>query len=100
MVESALEKDATALIFVHNHPSGSAEPSKSDRQLTRDLVYAASILQIKVVDHIIIGDNTYFSFANEGLIEAYELDFISLKMRGDAEAKRRRNRTGSDSSSY
>jgi DNA repair protein RadC len=87
VVESALEKNATALIFVHNHPSGSAEPSQSDKQLTRDLVYAGSIMQIKVVDHIIIGDNTYFSFANEGLIEEYELDFISLKMRGNGGVK-------------
>ena len=96
VVESALEKNATALIFVHNHPSGSAEPSQSDRQLTRDLVYAGSFMQIKVVDHIVIGNNTYFSFANEGLIEEYELDFISLKMRGTAETKRGRNRAGPD----
>ena len=87
VIESALEKNATALIFVHNHPSGSPEPSQSDKQLTRDLVYAGSIMQIKVVDHIIIGDNTYFSFANEGLIEEYEMDFIGLKMRGTGEAK-------------
>ncbi len=99
VVESAIEKNATALIFVHNHPSGSVEPSQSDKQLTRDLVYASSIMQIKVVDHIIIGDNTYFSFANEGLIEEYELDFISLKMRGADKTKRGQNRAGSDGSS-
>jgi DNA repair protein RadC len=87
VVESALEKKAAALIFVHNHPSGSVEPSQSDKQLTRDLVYASSIMQIKVVDHIIIGNNTYFSFANEGLIEEYEMDFVSLKMRGNAGTK-------------
>ena len=40
--------------------------------MTRDLVYAAGVMQIKVLDHIIIGDNTYFSFAGEGLIEEYE----------------------------
>ena len=52
-------------------------------------------MQIKVVDHIIIGNNTYFSFANEGLIEEYELDFVGLTMRGTAEAKRRRYRANS-----
>ena len=46
-------------------------------------------MRIKVVDHIIIGDNRYFSFAGEGLIEEYELDFMNLKLRGTSEAKRR-----------
>ena len=46
-------------------------------------------MQIKVLDHIIIGNNRYFSFAGEGLIEEYELDFLNLKMRGVSEAKRR-----------
>jgi len=50
--------------------------------VTRDLVYAASIVQIKVLDHIIIGDNTYYSFAGEGLIEKYGDDFLNLKIRG------------------
>jgi DNA repair protein RadC len=99
VMESALAKNATSLIFVHNHPSGNAEPSQNDKQLTRDLVYAGSIMQIKVIDHIIIGNNTYFSFANEGLIEEYELDFLGLRIRGTAEAKRRRYRAMSDPSS-
>ena len=99
VMEDALEKNAAALIFAHNHPSGNAEPSQSDRQLTRDLVYAGSIMQIRVLDHIVIGNNTYFSFATEGLIEEYELDFLGLKMKGTAEAKRRRYRAASESSS-
>jgi DNA repair protein RadC len=45
-------------------------------------------MRIKVLDHIIIGDNCYFSFAGQGLIEEYSLDFINLKMRGVSEAKR------------
>jgi DNA repair protein RadC len=98
VMEGALAKNAAALIFVHNHPSGNAEPSQNDKQLTRDLVYAGSIMQIKVVDHIIIGNNTYFSFANEGLIEEYELDFLGLRIRGTAEAKRRRYRASSSDS--
>ncbi len=78
----ALKNNATGLIFVHNHPSGNPEPSDNDKEVTRDLVYAARIMQIKVLDHIIIGDNRYFSFAAEGLIERYEVDFLSMKIKG------------------
>jgi len=99
VIESALEKNATALIFAHNHPSGNTEPSQNDKQVTRDLVYAGSIMQIKVIDHLIIGNNTYFSFASEGLIEEYELDFVGLGIKGTAEAKRRRYRESSGPSS-
>ncbi len=92
VAESAIKHNAVALIFVHNHPSGNPEPSKSDRDLTRDLVYTGTIMHIKVLDHIIIGDNRYFSFAGEGLIEEYEMDFLNLRVRGTAEAKRNRYR--------
>jgi len=67
------------VLCAHNHPSGSPEPSDNDKQVTQDLVSAANTIQIKVLDHIIIGDNRYFSFADEGLIEEYNLDFLSLK---------------------
>ena len=89
VVESAIKHNATSLIFVHNHPSGDPEPSSNDRVVTRDLVYAGCIMQIKVLDHIIIGNNKYFSFAGEGLIEEYELDFLNLRATRTAEAKRR-----------
>lgn len=59
-------------------PSGSPEPSQSDRDITEDLVFAANLMQIKVLDHIIIGDNKYFSFADQGLINAY-LNSLSMK---------------------
>ncbi len=81
VMESALRKNAVALILAHNHPSGSTEPSTSDHQLTRDLVYAASMMQINVLDHLIIGDNKYYSFAREGLIEDFEVDFLGLKLK-------------------
>ncbi len=87
VIESAIKHGAASLIFAHNHPSGNPEPSTSDKELTRDLVHAACIMQIKVLDHIIIGDNKYFSFTGEGLIEEYELDFLGS--RGASEAKRR-----------
>jgi len=89
VMESAIKNNAVSLIFVHNHPSGHPEPSKSDKELTRDLVYAGSIMQVRVLDHIIIGNDRYFSFAGEGLIEQYELDFLNLKIGGVSEAKRR-----------
>ncbi|NQT30891.1 MAG: DNA repair protein RadC [Deltaproteobacteria bacterium] len=82
IVESAINHRATALIFAHNHPAGDPAPSKQDKQLTRDLVFVGSILQIKVLDHIIIGNSHYFSFADQGLIEKYEDSFMSLKIRG------------------
>ena len=89
VMESAIKNSAVSLVFVHNHPAGDPQPSKSDKELTKDLVYAGSIMRIRVLDHIIIGNNRYFSFAGEGLIEEYELDFLNLKMRGVSEAKRR-----------
>ena len=70
------------MYFVHNHPSGDPTPSKSDKQLTRDLVFLGNVLQIKVLDHIIVGENRYFSFADEGLIQKYEDNFLNLKIRG------------------
>ncbi len=82
VVESAIRYNAASLIFVHNHPSGNPSPSRNDRELTRDLVYAANIIGIKVLDHIIIGDNRYFSFAGEGLLEKYESNFLTLKIGG------------------
>jgi len=89
VIEGAIKNNAASLIFTHNHPSGNPEPSNSDSDLTKDLVYAGSIMQIRVLDHIIIGENKYFSFAGEGLIEQYEMDFLNLKLRGVSEAKSR-----------
>lgn len=72
VMAGALRNNATALIFVHNHPSGEPAPSQEDKSITRELVLAARVMQIKVLDHIIIGDNRFFSFAAEGLITVYE----------------------------
>jgi DNA repair proteins len=83
ITEKAIKYNAAALVFAHNHPAGNPEPSDNDKQLTRDLVFAGNIMQIKVLDHIIIGNNRYFSFADEGLIEEYNLNFLSLKRGGD-----------------
>jgi len=92
VMQGAIKYSAVSLVFVHNHPSGNPEPSGSDEELTRDLVYAGMVMQIKVLDHIIIGNDRYFSFAGEGLIEKYQMDFLNLKVKGASEAKRRRYR--------
>ncbi len=89
VMEGALKSSAVSVIFVHNHPSGNPEPGTHDKDLTRDLVYAGKIMRINVLDHIIIGDNRYYSFAGDGLIEEYELDFLNLKLRGTSEGKKR-----------
>jgi DNA repair protein RadC len=87
IIEGAINHNATVLIFAHNHPAGDPTPSKSDKQLTRDLVFVGNILQIKVLDHIIIGGNRYFSFADEGMITRYEDNFLNLKIRSVFESK-------------
>ena len=81
IVASAITCGAASVIFVHNHPSADPTPSKSDRRFTRDLVFIGEIVQIKVLDHIIIGGNRYFSFADEGLINKYQLDLLNLRIR-------------------
>lgn len=64
----ALECQAAGLVFVHNHPSGDPAPSPEDRRVTRHLLQAAELLHIQVLDHIIIGRERYFSFADAGCL--------------------------------
>lgn len=68
ILKSALLKEATALVLCHNHPSGVARPSSEDRKTTHQLVTAGKIFDIKVLDHLIIGENSYFSLADEGMM--------------------------------
>mgnify|MGYP006166568501 FL=1 len=64
----ALQYGAAAVIFAHNHPSGVAEPSSADRRITERLQSALSLLDIRVLDHIIVGAGREYSFAEEGLL--------------------------------
>ena len=73
IVARALQVNASALIAAHNHPSGAAEPSESDRMLTQDLIAASRPLGMKVLDHIIVGDEATYSFADSGLLDELEL---------------------------
>jgi DNA repair protein RadC len=77
VVKVALRHSAAALVLVHNHPSGVAQPSEDDKKITRDIVFACRLMGMKVHDHIIIGDNEKFSFADTGIIEQYDKDFDS-----------------------
>lgn len=63
--KAALEQNATAIVLVHNHPSGKLEPSKQDIELTQSIIVAGNQLKIPVHDHVIITQNDYFSFRNQ-----------------------------------
>lgn len=64
--QTALLSNATKIVLCHNHPSGSLKPSRQDDILTNEAVKAGRILRIPVVDHIILSDSDYFSYADEG----------------------------------
>jgi DNA repair protein RadC len=68
VLENALRRKASALILVHNHPSGYVQPSEADVRLTRTLQETARALDILVHDHLIVGENRFFSFREEGLM--------------------------------
>lgn len=67
-LRKALELGATSIILAHNHPSGNLNPSEADKQLTKKLQTAAESIDIKVLDHLIVTEKSYFSFADEGLL--------------------------------
>ena len=72
IIQTAIRYNTPSIIVAHNHPSGSINPSKDDISFTKSLMMATKATGIRFFDHIIIGNNRYFSFADEGLIEEYE----------------------------
>ena len=68
ILKKALEEDAVSIILCHNHPSGNLKPSRADEELTQRIKDAAKLLDIKLLDHIIVSMNGYFSFADAGLL--------------------------------
>ena len=68
ILKKALEEDAVSVILCHNHPSGSLKPSRADEELTFKIKEAAKYFDIKVLDHLIVSDDGYFSFADEGIL--------------------------------
>ena len=68
ILRTALLTASEKVILVHNHPTGVLHPSKPDEELTKKIVGAGKILDIRLLDHLIISEDTYFSFADEGII--------------------------------
>ena len=68
IVKQALARNAAAVIFAHNHPSGVAQPSQADELLTRNLQEALALVEVKVLDHFIVAGNQAISFAERGLL--------------------------------
>lgn len=68
VVQRVLELKAAAVVFAHQHPSGITEPSSADRTLTQQLQAALALIDVRVLDHIIVGQGTPYSFAESGLL--------------------------------
>ena len=68
ILKKALEKNAVSLILCHNHPSGSLKPSRADEELTHKIKEASKFFDIKVLDHLIVSEDGYYSFADQGLL--------------------------------
>jgi len=68
IMKTAIDKLATSMILCHNHPSGNLEPSEADIKITNKLKEAAKIIDIPVLDHVIVTDSSYYSFADEGMM--------------------------------
>jgi DNA repair protein RadC len=68
ILKKALEHDAVSLVLCHNHPSGSLKPSRQDEELTGKIKEASKYFDIKVLDHIIVSEEGYYSFADEGIL--------------------------------
>lgn len=66
--KTALDHHASSIILGHNHPSGHVEPSEADLKLTRKIKEAGNMLDVSVIDHLIIGENKFYSFADEGIL--------------------------------
>lgn len=80
VVKAALNQHAAALIFAHNHPSGDPKPSTEDVLITRQLVFACRVMGVTVHEHLVIGDNRYFSFADQGYIAQMNREYEKSKV--------------------
>ncbi len=72
----AFERKASSIILVHNHPSGDPTPSKEDIKFTKNLILAGYLLQCKILDHIIIGKDGYYSMVEKGILENLEKEIL------------------------
>ena len=74
VLKEVIKESAASVIFLHNHPSGESNPSKNDLDITERLASACELVGVKVLDHIILGEDNYFSFAQEGLLKKVGTD--------------------------
>jgi DNA repair protein RadC len=88
VVQAALAHNAAGLLLVHNHPSGESRPSREDKCLTRQLLHACRVMGITVHEHLIIGDNQYYSFADHGDIAELNRQY-DAQMQGCRETRSR-----------
>jgi len=72
IVKKALDNNATSIILVHNHPSGNLKPNTADEKTTQKIMKSCKVIGVRVLDHIIIGDNNYYSYADAGKIKKWE----------------------------
>ena len=77
VLKEIIKESAASVIFLHNHPSGESNPSKNDLDITDRLVEACDIIGVRVLDHIILGEDNHFSFAQEGLLKKVGVDLVS-----------------------
>lgn len=94
-----LQKRAVKIIIVHNHPSGEVKPSEADKDITDRLIQVGKIMNVPVLDHLIITEKTYFSFADSGLMDELEqstkyVPAYKLKKRYEQEAKEKAEEKG------
>jgi DNA repair protein RadC len=68
ILKKALEEDATSIVLCHNHPSGNLRPSRADEELTKKIKEAAGYFDIKIIDHIIVSEDGFYSFADDGML--------------------------------
>ena len=79
VIKEALHHNAAAVIFAHNHPSGDVEPSKSDIKITKDLLFALKYVGIVLHEHMIIGNEGFYSFAAQGLISQFNGEYQKVQ---------------------
>jgi DNA repair protein RadC len=84
IVAMALQKRAASVVLIHNHPSGDPTPSTADAELTRQAVFAGCLMNVRVQDHVIVGDNAFYSFVEAGLIRRYDDEWRDIASNGPA----------------
>ncbi|MGH7229905.1 MAG: RadC family protein [Nitrospiraceae bacterium] len=82
IVARALQTNASALIAAHNHPSSAVEPSEADKLLTHDMIVACQTIGVKVLDHLIVAENQYYSFADAGLLDELNIEIVAASIIG------------------